>query len=231
MCERFGVKKNARNLYLKRGTWWFAQQVKGKRQWINLHTSDEAEAVRLRRLARANPILRPETGLLPDIDAFIDYKLKNRLYSENSAKTKVLCLRAFSRWLPDTATLANVTTEQCNAYFRAVQEPGFDTDNRRKLKKPPEPVTESTAHGYMMTLRAFFRWAIEIRRVRFDNPVAQIEFGRIDHKIRPHFCDKATKNALIAAATDDDLRFILYCGFDAGLRRGEIAEARRDWFD
>lgn len=84
----------------------------------------------------------------------------------------------------------------------------------------------------MMTLRAFFRWAVEVRRMRFDNPVAQLEFGRIEHKTRQTFCDKATKNALLAAATDNDLQFVLYyCGFDAGLRRDEIAEARRDWFD
>ena len=231
MCERFAVKKNARNLYLKRGSWWFAQQVKGKRQWINLHTNDEAEAVRFRRLARANPIIRPETGLLPDVDAYVEYKVKNRLHSKNSADTKVLCLRAFARWLPETATLANVTSEQCDGFYRAVQQPGFDQDTRRKLKEPPRPASESTAHGYMMTLRAFFRWAVETRRVRFDNPVTRLEFGRVDHKVRRGFIDKAAKNFLIASATNDDLRFVLFCGFDAGLRRDEIAEARRDWFD
>ena len=225
------VKKNARNLYLRRGVWWFGQQVKGKRTWVNLQTDDEAEAVRRVRIVRADSIMRPETGLLPEVDAFIEYKLKNRLYSKNSADTKVLCLRAFVRWLPESATLANVTPAQCDGFFHAVQRPGFDEENRRKLKKPSKPASESTAHGYLMTLRAFFRWAVEVRRVRFDNPVKQVEFGRIEHKTRKYFCEKATKNALIAAATNDDLRFVLYCGFDAGLRRDEIAEARRDWFD
>ena len=220
-----------KNLYWREGGWWFGRQVKRKRTWVNLETRDEVEAVRRVRLVRANPIMRPETGLLPEVDAFIAYKRSKGLYSKNSADTKVLCLKAFARWLPATATLANVTPPQCDGFYQAVQRPGFDTENRRKLKKPPKPASESTAHSYMMTLRAFFRWAVEVQRVRFDNPIEHLEFGRIEHKTRDKFCDKATKNALIAAATDDDLQFVLYCGFDAGLRRDEIAEARRDWFN
>lgn len=220
-----------KNLYWREGGWWFGQQIKGKRTWVNLQTRDEVEAVRRVRLVRANPIMRPETGPIPEVDAFIAYKRSKGLYSKNSGDTKVLCLRAFARWLPATATLANVTSAQCDDFFHAVQKPGFDRENRRKLKKSPKPASESTAHSYMMTIRAFFRWALEVRRVRFDNPVAQLEFGRIEHKTRQEFCEKAMKNALLNAATDDDLKFVLYCGFDAGLRRDEIAEARRDWFD
>lgn len=38
-------------------------------------------------------------------------------------------------------------------------------------------------------------------------------------------------NELIEKAQSDNLRFILYCGFHAGLRRGEIMHARPAWFD
>ncbi len=225
------VKKNARNLYLRRGTYWFSQQIKGKRTWVNLQTSDEAEAVRRVRIVRADAIVRPETGLLPEVGAFIAYKRNKGRYSKNSGDTKVLILQKFARWLPAAATLANVTPAQCESFHEAVQQPGFDTENRRKLKKQAKPASATTAHSYMMTLRAFFRWAVEVRRARFDNPVERLEFARVEHKARHRFCDKATKNALLAAAVNDDLRFILYCGFDAGLRRDEISEARRDWFD
>ena len=175
--------------------------------------------------------MRPETGLLPEVDAFINYKRSKQRYSKNSADTKVLILQAFARWLPASASLATVTAAQCELFHQAVQRPGFDTENRRKLKKPPKPASEVTAHSYMMTVRAFFRWAVEVRRARFDNPVERMDLPRVEHKNRTDFCDKATKNALIAAATNDDIRFVLYCGFDAGLRRDEITEARRDWFN
>ena len=38
-------------------------------------------------------------------------------------------------------------------------------------------------------------------------------------------------NELIEKAQTDNLRFVLYCGFHAGLRRGEIMHARPAWFD
>ena len=36
---------------------------------------------------------------------------------------------------------------------------------------------------------------------------------------------------LDAASDNQDLKFALFCGFDAGLRRNEVSEARVDWFD
>lgn len=119
--------------------------------------------------------MRPETGLLPEVDAFIAYKQSKGRYSRNSANTKILILRSFARWLPASATLASVTTAHCENFYHAVQRPGFDTETRRKLKKPPKPASETTAHSYMMTLRAFFRWAVEVRRVRFDTSTGKLQ--------------------------------------------------------
>jgi integrase len=48
---------------------------------------------------------------------------------------------------------------------------------------------------------------------------------------RSHWLRKEEVTKLIDSATSDDLRFILYCGFHAGLRRGEIGWAKVDWFD
>lgn len=81
-----------------------------------------------------------------------------------------------------------------------------------------------------MTLRSFFRWASETRRVRFDNPARAVEIVITERTIRKRFVDKKLKNRLIAKAPNDDMRFIFFCGFDAGLRRDEISEARVDWF-
>ncbi len=36
---------------------------------------------------------------------------------------------------------------------------------------------------------------------------------------------------LISECPDRELKFILYCGFHAGLRKGEIVQARPEWFD
>ncbi len=205
----------AKNLYLKRGNWWFSRQIDGKRKWVNLHTRDEAEAIKLSRLVEHHPDLRPEYTTDEDVTAFVAYKKSKRRYSRNSAETKVLILRRFAAWLPPRSNLANVSAKQCSAFYAEVQK----------------TVTESTAQGYMMTLRSFLRWAIDVRHLRLDNPVAKVDLLACDRVARDRFCDRAEANRLIEAAPTDDLRFILFCGFHAGLRREEISEARAHWFD
>lgn len=208
--------RRARNLYFKKGSWWFAKQIGGKREWVNLRTADEAAAVELRGKIEHNPLLRPAGTLDEDIDAFIAYKRSHRRYSPNSGGTKVLILRQFAKWLPTGARLQTVTAAQCKAFYL----------------EQIDRVAESTAHGYMMTLRSFFRWSVEVRRVRLDNPVAAVGLKTPEHIARKKFLPKQEANRLIAEATvDDQMRFILFCGFHAGLRRDEISEARRYWFD
>ena len=48
---------------------------------------------------------------------------------------------------------------------------------------------------------------------------------------RRNFLEQDVVDRVIEAATDPDLKFILHCGFSAGLRRNEISEARVEWFD
>lgn len=107
---------SVKNLYWREGGWWFGQQIRGKRTWVNLQTQDEAEAIRRVRMIRSDPIMRSEADLLPEIDAFAAYKKSQGRCSKNSEDTKVLILRAFARWLPATATLANVAPVQCESF-------------------------------------------------------------------------------------------------------------------
>jgi site-specific recombinase XerD len=204
-----------KNLYLKRGNYWFARQVAGKRSWVNLQTRDLADAIKKSEELFDNPILNTGNLLEDDIKAFVAHKLAQNRYSRNSATTKVIALNQFADFMPDTATLQAVTAKHADMFYRTLQK----------------RVAESTAQGYMMTLRSFFRWAVEVKRARLDNPVKVVQLARHDPTGRTKHVDKATKNKLITNATDDDLKFILYCGFESGLRKDEIIEARVDWFD
>lgn len=204
------------NLYIQRGKFYYAKQVNGKRPFIALNTSDETEAILMARNLERSPLLHSlSTGLKAEIDQFIAYKQSKRQYSRDSAKTKILILKSFADWLPDNNTVATISPNQCQDFY----------------DKLLRQVSESTAEGYMMTLSSFFNWASKIRRLRIDNPIAKVSVIHAEHIARKQFCDKITKNDLLAAASTDDLRFITFCGFDAGLRRGEISEARVDWFE
>ncbi len=203
------------NLYVQRGKYYYAKQVNGTRPFVDLQTYDETEAIIRARRMETSPLLRIETtGLRAEVQQFIAHKVKQREYSRDSASTKPLILNRFADWLPQDVTSASVSAKQCTGFYDLLCD----------------EVSESTAESYAMTLRSFFRWAVKMKR-RLDNPMDQVDVTHADHVARKRFCDKKTKNGLIAAATTDDLTFIAYCGFDAGLRRGEISEARVDWFD
>src|SRR5207248_8374334 len=45
------------------------------------------------------------------------------------------------------------------------------------------------------------------------------------------FCTVKERDRLISECTSDGLKFVLLCGFHAGLRKNEIIEARPFWFD
>ena len=204
------------NLYTQAGKFYYARQINGSRPFIPLNTSDEAAAIRMLRDLERSPLLHDlASGVNADVNRFISYKRGRRAYSPDSAGTKALILHKFAGWLPQGARTADVTTRQAQDFYEELRE----------------RVSVSTAEGYMMTLRSFFRWSVEVARLRVDNPIAKVEIERAEHIARKAFVDKRTKKRLIADAANDGLRFIMFCGFDAGLRRGEISEARRDWFE
>lgn len=210
-----------KNVYLRKGGYWFARQINKKRIWVNLRTPDYVEAARRAIEIENNPLLSSPGGMRDDIARFVAHKLKENRYSEQSAKTKVLALNQLADFLPPSATVHTVNSKQVEDYYRHLQDP----------KRPQGRVTESTAQSYMMTIRSFFRWAMEVERLRLDNPVKAVRLHRHDKKAREKAASRTTKNRLIAEAPTDDMKFILFCGFDAGLRKAEISEARVDWFD
>lgn len=206
------------------GTIYFYQQVGKKRAWINLETKDFSTAVKRTAEIRSNPLARPHRGLVDDAREFIKHRKEQRKYSPSSANAKLCTLEAFCAWAPKDATMGNVSKALVQKYYDYLRL-------KKKRYSKSVLITESTAQGYMMTLRSFFRWAIEVKRARVANPVEKMDFGQIDRRSKKPWVRRDQKDALIKKAPDDELRFILYCGFDAGLRREEIVEARRDWFD
>lgn len=203
-----------KNLYLKRGSYWFSKMTNGKRVWVNLQTGDPSTAIARAQEIQLDPRVAPRVNLASEVRQFVAHKLSLNEYSRQSSQTKIHVLREFSSALPESATSRTVTTKHVAEFYNTLRS----------------RVTESTALGYMMTLRSFFRWCVEENKSRFDNPVSKIRLARVDRVGRKTFCSREQKRALIANATNDELRFILFCGFDAGMRKGEIIEARVDWF-
>jgi integrase len=82
-----------------------------------------------------------------------------------------------------------------------------------------------------MTLRGLFRWCLVVERTCRINPAAKVRVKTPSLAARADFCSPALRDKLVSECPRDDLKFVLYCGFHAGLRFNEIVEAKASWFD
>jgi integrase len=208
-------RKLGRGIYTRGNIYWLTIQRNGKRHFITLETTDPAEAVRRAEAMRNNVDLELGAPLNVEIDRFITYKIRQQEYTRSTALTKRNKLLLFAASLPADSTAATVTTHQVQRFYDRALERTADT----------------TALGYIMAVRAFFRWAVEVARIARRNPVKDVKLARTIGRARKDFCSFDLRDRLIANAPTDELKFILLCGFHAGLRFQEIVEARPFWFD
>lgn len=188
--------------------------VRGHRMVVSLETKDFKVAIHKAIELQKRPHLVESQTLESEIEKFIEHKLKREEFSRFSAENKKLTLLRFKKQFGDIAPIAITSTIARNWW-----------DGERKR------VSTSTAQGYLMTMRSFCSWLIS-ENVIVKNPFEGIEPGKWDYGQRVKFCDLKTRDALIENwGNDQELGFILHVGFEAGLRRNEIVEARPEWFD
>jgi len=205
-----------KNVYLRKGGYYYAKMINGNRQWIKLHTHDYVEALEKVVSIQTNPLNTPGRTLKYDITKFMEYKSNRNLYSRGSCYNKANVLNQFVSFLPDRATTQSITPQQVDRWYLSLKQRGL---------------SESTSVSYLMAVRAFFAWASDIARLRLDNPTHKIDWFIPKTKSHKPWVRKDDKNKLITNAPNKDLKYILFAGFDAGLRKEEIIEARCDWFD
>lgn len=190
-------------------------QIAGKRRWFQLHTKDRGEAQRLIDEIEATHLdgVQESTGLERDIVQFLESRRKEGRYSKASLRTRGPVLRRFG----EDFNWANTNRISATAVQRWY-------DGLRSQ------MTESSALTYLLVVRAFFGWCVR-KGIVAVNPIKRVVTARVTLQTRNRFCTPQERDFLIAHAPDDSLRFVLYCGFHAGMRRNEIVEARPEWFD
>jgi site-specific recombinase XerD len=207
------LKGRVKGVYLRGGIYWYAKQVNGRRSFISLETGDYVAALQRAREISESPDLQPAQSFTAEIDRFLKHKYETNRYSKMSAESKRSCLKMFADAVNDTPP-ANVTGYHCEAFYNAAKK----------------RVTPSTAESYMFTLRSFFNWCLKENLCR-RNPVLGVQLDRIDRKGRTLFADFDLAQRLIQNAPNDDLRYVLFCGFHTGMRKLEIIEAVPEWFN
>lgn len=207
------LKGKVRGIYLRGEVYWFGKQVNGRRSIMSLETRDYAEAVARAREILERPELQTAQSFSSEVERFLKHKYETNRYSKMSAESKRSCLKMFAESVKDVPP-SNVTAYQCKAFYKAAKH----------------RIAASTAESYMFTLRSFFNWCVMESLCR-RNPVLEVQLDRIDRKGRTLFADLSLAQRLIQNAPNDDLRYVLFCGFHTGMRKLEIVEAVPEWFN
>ena len=212
----------------KNGFWYFSKMRNGKRSTVALGTKDEMEAAKIALELVDSPELGLPGEFEAEINAFIDAKVKANKFSRFTATQRKTVLLDFMRWLGENPRVNKVSQSDVLAFYEY------------KKKK----VVETTAQSYVTgVLGSFFTWLKVERKVISKSPVDGIKLPRIDTKsaAKSRFCSEELRDRLLAGwenipeAILDKTRskwigFVLHAGFDAGMRKNEIIEARPEWF-
>jgi integrase len=197
--------------------WWYRWTASdGKRHAVSLKTADEAEAIVKARAVRVDFVaVVPRNPLVPVIDRYLNEaqnRNKKPLRSE-TAKTNRYILVKFAADV-GADYVSDVSTGSLNRWLAELGK----THRRESLC------------SYSAVVLAFGRWLHKRRLVTYY-PFEGFERPERPPKGRLNWVKKDDAHKLIESAPDDGVRFILYCGFHAGLRRGEIGWAKVGWFD
>jgi integrase len=231
--------KRTKGLYKYRDSknWWFryTDPITGKRKAVSLGTHEEGTAVQRAQAAIAGNLVAARADEVDrEIDEYlIDAQERERNpMSPDSAKTARYVLKLFVkeskvRWPSE------INEQKVAVWVRGLRAAGR---------------SQQTLRMYAAYIKTFTRVLHASGKLKFDPLVkytlpAEKATGRqnwlrkhavrqiivaVKPKVGPHSKPAGIE---MAKKTADDLKFILYAGFHAGLRRKEIGMAKVFWFD
>jgi integrase len=209
----------AQGIYLRRKTWWLNHTAEGERYYENLKTHDYAEAVKLAEKKRG--VVPESVQKVGDWEKAISRYLREKttgIRPKHLAGKRVRqmrksgdfrvrsCLNVFAKWSGLSSPSA-VRISHLQKYY----------EKRRKA-------SEAGARSTIATIQAFLDHMGLLReRVMYA----------LDKKLesRKEYISLQEAGALISKCTDDKLKFVLFCGFHAGMRKSEIMNAQPSWFN
>ena len=204
--------------YNDSANWYFRYAGSdGKRAVVALKTPDEAEAIKRAQTVLGADLVKPDKTPLDQIVERYLVAAKNRNRKPMREGTALSAKGNLMRFIAARGlkTPADVTAKNLQGWLDALRAKGKAQD---------------TLFTYARDVCAFGKWLAANRHVTF-NPFENFERPEMSPKGRQNWIRREEFARLIEAATDPDLKFILYCGFHAGFRKAEICAARVGWFE
>ncbi len=219
MPKTAAADPKAKGIYKQKLTYWLRYTLDGAQHRVNLQTRDFEEAIRKADALRGKPVKGKGEKIAwkAAIKRYLDDKLHGhrpahlagkriRSFRPDTAPRVGSCLSVFAASC-GASSPAQVTTKQLQAYY----------DRRAKNSSAGAKSTIATIQAFLDHIRCLpGRVVIPLE----NKPEA-----------RQVVVDMETSNTWISECPRDNLRFVLYCGFHAGMRAGEIAHSRVSWFD
>ena len=202
-------------IYKRGSVYWLRQQRNHKRVAISLETGDLAAAITKANEIRERPEMNTGGLIEAEIERYLKYKFTEGEFTRNTKANAEQFLSHLSRIIGNLAP-HRVTLADAKRFYETLKGRGM---------------AESSAQTYVAHARSFFRWAVDVARTCDKNPFDDLELPELTQVARKEFCRPELRDKLLAECAREDLLFVLYCGFDEGLRRNEIVEARPSWFD
>jgi integrase len=198
-----------KGLYLRGGVWWLRFSRRGRQVRVTLDTRDESTAVRLAQKIKSEPDLVEDTNGNP-----IEGYLQHLLAGGRTAMTINARRATLQSMQRDAGNLNGIRTATAEKWFRSVQD----------------RCAGSTAVAYLQQARHFFGWMVDHGRMT-RNPFTGIAPPLVRPAARRRVLSEREAADLMKACANDGLRFALFCGLHAGLRKDEVVNARPEWFD
>ena len=206
-----------KGLFKRRRTWWvrFTPAPGLEQIRISLDTDDESEA-----LVRANELIERHTSQIradlescaTEIAAYLSDKREGGL-SASTLSTRKYVLCSFVDYL----------RADCP---RRISQRGVQRWFDHHRDRNPH-----TAADYLQTVQLWFKWLVENGKLQ-SNVALNVRVPKLPMRRRRKFLLPQQALKLLDAADDNPgLKFAIYCGLHAGLRKMEVIEARPDWFD
>ncbi|MFZ4779322.1 MAG: tyrosine-type recombinase/integrase [Terrimicrobiaceae bacterium] len=207
----------------------------GQKINVALHTKDEHEAMeKALGLVKDPPTALTFGSIEHEINNCVADKVAKGRFSRFSAPEKKRTMLRFAKWHGIEKSAKTVTPEIVEKYFTELKTNGLK---------------DSTILGYLMAVRSLFSWLVEKRKL-VSNPCAKIDIGQKSYGAKgralmsdspPMYCEEGLRDIFLSAwktipcevmdkPTAKMIGFVVHAGFEAGLRKNEIIEARPDWF-
>ena len=220
----------------KNGFWYWSRMREGKKITVSLGTKDRHEAFeKAVAMLKSPPVLLTADTLEKEIDLFAADKVAKGQFSRFSGPEKKRTVLRFAKWHGLHLPIKSVTQSQIEKYIE---------DLRTVQHCKP-----STVLGYVMAIRSFFSWLVEKKKL-LSNPCEHIDLGERNYGAKgngmhpdepPLYCEEDLRDAFLSEwrtipedvmdkATAWMIGFVVHAGFEGGMRKNEIIEARPDWF-